>query len=240
MQVEEGFEVAVRLVEQLQAGGVVVVALKLVVLTLDREVVDPAVAVLRLQRKARRPVGAERQRVAALEVAGAEAAVAGIEVALLPRAGAHRIELDHAGRCVAAEERALRPGEHLDPLEVEQREALQDRVLLHHVVVNQRDRLRGVEVEVGVAVAADVEARKGAPERRLDVQAGHPARDEAHVFARRVEHVELLARNGRDRTRHVLDVFGLALGGDVDGGQHVRGRGGRRRWPHVLCAGCGR
>jgi len=42
--------------------------------------------------------------------------------------------------------------------------------------MDQANRLRRVEVEIGVAEAADVEAREGAAERAFDVEAGHPAR----------------------------------------------------------------
>ena len=64
------------------------------------------------------------------------------------------------------------PRVHLDLVHVEHREALEDRVFLDDVVVHQRHRLRGIEVEVGVAEAADVEARERAAERGLDVEAG--------------------------------------------------------------------
>src|SRR3546814_9549511 len=51
--------------------------------------------------------------------------------------------LDHASGRVAPEQRALRPAQHLDALQVEGREALQQRAFLHHLVVHQRHRLRG-------------------------------------------------------------------------------------------------
>ena len=60
--------------------------------------------------------------------------------------------------CVGTDLPALR--QQLDLVEVEYGEALEDRILLDDVVIDQRDRLRRVEAEVGVAVAADVEARK--------------------------------------------------------------------------------
>ena len=144
-----------------------------------------------------------------------------------------RLELEHAGRRVAAEQRALRAAQHLDLVEVEHREALEDRVLLHDVVVDQRHRLRGVEVEVGVAQAADVEAREGAAEGGFDVQAGQAAREEADVFAAGADDVELLAADRGDRNRHVLDVFRAALGGNRDRLERGRrsGRGGfSGRW----------
>ena len=49
-------------------------------------------------------------------------------------------------------------------LQIEDREALQDRVFLDDVVVDQGHRLGRIQVEVGVAEAADVEARERAAE----------------------------------------------------------------------------
>ena len=116
-----------------------------------------------------------------------------------------------------------------DLVDVEHRKALEDRVLLDDVVVDQRDGLRRVEVEVRVAVAPDVEARERAAERRFDVQAGHAPRDRAHVFAGRVDDVELLAAEGRDGAGHIADVLGAAFCRDRDGRQRARGRGVLRR-----------
>src|SRR3546814_20025414 len=72
-------------------------------------------------------------------------------------------------------------------------------------------RSRGVEVEVGVAQAADVEAREGAAVRGLDVEAGHAAGQEADVGAARSERAELLGVHRADRDRHVLHGLPPAL-----------------------------
>ena len=214
VEVEQRAEVLVRLVQRLHAQGAVVVALELAGLAGRDLVLDPVVAVLDLRRDAGGPVAGQRHVGGALQAHRAVVAVGDVQVAFLALRGLHRIELDHAGRRVAAVERALRTGHHFDGGQVEGGEALEDRVLLDHVVINQRDRLRRVQAEVGVAVAADVEAREGAAERGFDVQAGHAARQETDVLAAGVQHVQLLAGDLADRVRHFLDVLDPALGGD--------------------------
>ena len=97
---------------------------------------------------------------------------------------------------------------------------------MHDVVINQRHRLRCVRAEVGIAVAADIEAREGAAKRRFDVQAGHAARQHADVLAAGVQHVELFAGHGGNGAGHVLDVLGAALGGHGDGLQRPSRGGG--------------
>src|SRR5690606_29286455 len=62
-----------------------------------------------------------------------------------------RLELDDAGRGIAAEQRALRSAQDFDAVDVEQREALQDYVFLHDLIDDHRDRLRGRKIEVRVA-----------------------------------------------------------------------------------------
>ena len=203
----------------LQADRPVVVALELLGRrrgTGRQAVRHPVAAVLHLGRHAGRPVAAELDVARTFDVDGAVAADRDAAVGFLALARLDRIELHHAGRCVAPEQRALRAGQHLDAVQVEDGEAFQQRVLLHHVVVDQRDRLRGVAAEVGVAVAADVEAREGTAEGRFDVQAGHPAGQHAQVLPAGVDDVELLAGEDGHRARHVLDVFHAALGGDGD------------------------
>src|SRR5690606_29589422 len=69
-----------------------------------------------------------------------------------------RFKLDDSGRRVAPEERALGPAQDFDAVDVEQREAFQDHVLLHDLVYDHRDRLRGCKVEVRIAEPAHVEA----------------------------------------------------------------------------------
>ncbi len=150
---------------------------------------------------------------------------------------AHGIELDDAGRRVPAEERALRPAKHLDHLEIEHRETLQDRVFLYDVVIHKRYRLRCVEVEVRVAEAADIEARESAAEGRLDIQARQARREETDVVAAGCEDVELLVGERRHRDRDILDVLAPALSGDDDlserrGFGRALGPCGRQRQRH--------
>ena len=229
MHVEERTEIGGRFVEQLQADRAVFVSLVVLRRPPGIGVVDVVGAVLVEPREARRPFVAERDALGGLDVEGAVGRERDAAVAVgVADAGCHRIELDHTRRRVAPEQTALRAVEHLDPCQVENWKTLEQRVLLHHIVVDQRDRLRGGHAKIGVAVAADVEARKRPAERRFDVQARHPARQQAQVTAARGEHVERFTREGRHRHRHVLDVLDLAIGGDRDRLQRAR-RGTRRR-----------
>ncbi len=61
--------------------------------------------------------------------------------------------------------------------------------LVYDGVVQENPILKGFplfdldQIEIGIAEAADVEAREGAAERGFDVQAGHAGREEADVLA---------------------------------------------------------
>ncbi len=239
MQVEQRIECVGRVIVELQARRAFVVAAEAVVAA-GCGVVDPVVAMLAQDREARRPVVAERATDGALEVRVAIGAVAHVEVAFGFVRRLLRIELDHAGRRVAAEQRALRAAQHFDLVDVEDREAFENRVFEHDVVVDERHGLRCVQVEIGVAEAADVEARKRAPERRFDQQARHAARQELHVVAAGLDDVEFLGVDRRDRLGHLLHVLDAFLGGHGDLAERLRcrrvvgcGLGGQREARHA-------
>ncbi len=221
MDVQEGVEGVVRLPAELQAVSLHVEAAERVVLARVL-VVDPVVLALVEHRRARGDGGAERPADRRLEVGGAAAAVgeAGVAVGVARRPDG--VELDHAGRRVAPEQRPLGTAQDLDVVDVPQRHALEDGVLEHDVVDHHRDRLRGVEVEVGVAQAADVEAREGAAEGGLEQQARHPAGERQDVAGAGGERLDLVAAQGRDRQRHELDVLRPLLGRDGDLAEHGR------------------
>src|SRR3546814_15308158 len=113
-------------------------------------------------------------------------------------------------------------------VQVENREALEDRVFLHDVVIDQRYRLRTVQVEIGIAKATNVESRKRAAKRGFDVQARYPRRQHPDILATRTDDVELLATQCRDRHWHVLDVLGTPLRGN-------RHQIGRTSWRERGC-----
>src|SRR3546814_17590721 len=60
-----------------------------------------------------------------------------------------RIELDDTGGGIATEQCALRAAQHLYPVKVEHREALEDGIFEHHIVLNEADRPRRSGVENG-------------------------------------------------------------------------------------------
>ena len=235
MHVEQHLERVAGLEQQLHAGGGFFVAFQ-VVATAVEGVVDVVVALLVQHRHARGHGVAERTGDRAFGVDGVVRAVAQTAVAAEVFFRTRGLELEHAGRRVAAEQRALRTAGHFDLVQIEQREALEDRVFLDHAVVHQRDRLGGVDVEVGVAEAADVETRERAAERGFDVQAGQTAGEQADVVAAGGQHFEFLAVDGGDGHRHVLDVLHPALRGNGDGVQ----LGGVRCGGGILGLGHGR
>ena len=147
------------------------------------------------------------------------------------------VDLDHASRGVAAEQRALRSAQHFQLLHVEQGEALQIDAFQNHIVQHDRHRLRGGEVEVHIAQAADIEARGVTTVRAFDLQAGHAARQRQDVGAAGRNLLQRLRAQGGDGERHVADVLAAALGRDHDvvdarrfgGGNGLAVRGGLGR-----------
>ena len=215
VHVEQGAEGRVRLVQELHALGVFVVAVQFVRLAGLGQVavvVDVVVAVLAQRGHAHRPLVRQRHVDGAFDVGGAVRAVRQVVVALgLLQVRLFGLELDDAGRGVAAEQRALRAAQHFHAGQVEDREAFQDRVFLDDLVIDQRHRLRRECRKVRVAVAADVETRERAAVRRLHVQARRLAGQQTDVLAAGHEHVQLFTLDGGDGHRHFLDVLGTAL-----------------------------
>src|SRR3546814_10043229 len=87
-------------------------------------------------------------------------------------AGLDGIEFDDARRGVAAEQGALRPAQHFEAVGVEDRETLEDRVFEHDIDIDEAERLRRGEVEVGVAEPAGKEAREGGTQRAYEGEDG--------------------------------------------------------------------
>ena len=203
-----------RLELDLGAQRDIVIAFQIVVTRLV-EIVDPVIAMLPHARHADRDlvgdVGADR----ALGTDGRISAIADLGV-IAPADRTNGVELDDPGRRIAAEQGALRPAQHLNAVDVERRETLQDRILQDDIVIHQADRLRRVEIEIGVAQAADIEARKGAAERAFDVQAGHASRKAANIRTAGIDRRQRVAIDGCNRQRHVLQIFAAPLGGDDD------------------------
>ena len=194
---------------ELQSAGPRLLAAERVVLA-GEGVVDPVGLRLVEERRARRQgvgeAASDRRREVDVVVGAVRDPREAVGVLRRPAA----VELDDARRGVASEERALRPAQHFRALEVEEGLALEHGVLEHHVVDDHRDRLRGVEVEVGVAEAADVEARERPAERGLQQEAGHPRRERLDVGAARLQEHHLIGVERRHREGDILDVL-LAL-----------------------------
>jgi hypothetical protein len=89
-------------------------------------------------------------------------------------------------------------------------------MLEHDVVLNDRHRLRGAEVEVDIAEAADVIAREDAAGGRLGIEAGDAAGERERVVAGGLEVAERIALDHGHRQRHVDEALFAALRGDDD------------------------
>ena len=116
----------------------------------------------------------------------------------------------------------MRPAQHFDLLDVEDREALQRHVLHHHVVHDDRDGLGSGEVEIGVAETTDVETRRDAPVRAFDVEAWDAARQLQDIAAAGEQLAHPFSRDRGHCDRHVLHVLVATLRGDDDG-RHAGG-----------------
>jgi hypothetical protein len=104
-----------------------------------------------------------------------------------------------------------------DPLDVEQRKALQGRIFQNHLVIDEGHRLGGVEIEIGVAEAPDIGTGEGPAEAGFQGDAGDARGQDADIAAAGADDVELFAADGGDRHRDILDVLGNPLGRHDDG-----------------------
>ena len=200
----------------LQTRGEVGITFQIAAIVEVIDIVDPVAAALPGKRATDRKAVGNLAANAGFDTGGVEPAEGCLQIVGAFLVGTDAVELHNTGGGVAAEERALRPAQDFDAVDVEYGEALQDRVFQNDIVINDADRLRRVEVEVGVAQAADVEAREGAAEGAFDVQAGDAAGKGADVAAACVNRVELFARNNVDGQGNILQIFFAALRGDDD------------------------
>ena len=123
-------------------------------------------------------------------------------------------DVDHARSRVAPEQRALRPTQHLDPLEVE----------IFGLEQARAEQRRSVGVDRGGAVAGDAHAQIADPANgeagRGEIGFGEGDVGQRQLEVRRV--LDLLGLQGlrvesADRDRDFLKALALALGGNDDG-----------------------
>ena len=162
-------------------------------------------------------------------------------------------EGERAADRVLAVERALRPAQHLDPLQIEQVElGAADAAVIDAVDIDADRRIEGLQ-RVGLADAANVDVgRVGGAAALDDVEVRHRALQAGRVL--RLDAVERALAERRDRGRDVLEILLGAPGGDGDhlaigvdrrrlalGAAADRGRGGllvgRRRAGLGVAAG---
>jgi hypothetical protein len=90
-------------------------------------------------------------------------------------------------------------------------------MLGHHVVLDDRHRLRRAQIEVDVAKAADVEPRKDAAGGRFNVEAGDAARQRKQgVGTAGLDVVQGFGLHDGNGDRHAQDVLLAALRRDDD------------------------
>jgi len=133
----------------------------------------------------------------------------GLGVAFLVAGRLAGFDVDRAAQRVAAIQRALRPLQHLDAFEVEQRHLQLLLVILRHAVDHDSDRRIGV---VHLRHAADGQERVAVRVRLVE---GQVRREVGHFL--RTADAGLLDAGGRkhgDRHRHVLHPLRPVLGGD--------------------------
>ena len=187
-----------------------------------KAVVDLVGAVLPKARNAHRQRVSETDAIGAFDIGGLQRAVGAVQVIglLLGRFGGG--EGDDAGGGVAALQRALRTTGDFDIGQVGERLALEHDIFHHRVVHDDRDRLAGGKVEVGIVQAVDIEARRDAAVGGFRVEAGNMVGDRLHVLARLEDHAQALARQRRCLNRDVLLVLGAAIDRHHDGLQLLR------------------
>ncbi|MCY1169071.1 hypothetical protein D9M73_90850 [compost metagenome] len=202
----------------LEAAELVLAADGAVIARAGIAVVDPVIATLIQTRHAEREhVLDDRPADAGVDRHGVVTAIGRRRAAFIIVGRLVRVELDDAGRGVAAEQRALRPAQHFDLVHVEHRVGLQHDMLEHDIVLDDRHGLRGAEVEIDIAEAANVEAREDLAGGRLGVKAGDAVGEfEQRIAAARREVAQIGTLQHADRNRHLLQVLAAALRGDDD------------------------
>ena len=223
---ERDVHALVRRHEQLRAQADVV---EVVDLFLRRDVVEHPVALRARQRHAAGHLVAERTRDRALGLHEVVVAVAELEVVFGGEARLARRHEDRAGRRVLAEQRALRPAQHLDALDVDEVERRRRRPRVQHAVDVVADA--GLDAVVREterrAEAADVDARV-ARIRRIELDRRDQLLDAVDV--ERARFGDELAVDDRHRNRHLLHgLFAPARAGNRNHVVDVRLRSLARR-----------
>jgi hypothetical protein len=175
-----------------------------------------AVDLLRHAGDAHEHVVGHREVVAGLQIQAVRRAVGGLDAAGVVALRLLRDQADRAAEAVLAEQRALRPAQHLDAFEIEQVDGRAgERAVVDVVDVDADAGIRGVDV-VGGHHAAHADHRRRAAEAALRLDVG--VRDhEAEVFdVVQALFLEPLAGHRGDGQRRVLQVLHAIGGGDDD------------------------
>ena len=144
-----------------------------------------------------------------------EAAIAHLGIATEFATGFAQDDRDRTAGRITPEQRPLRPAQHFDPLDVEQRQIV--RILARQVDVVDIRPDRRVEGRDTLDIAETAQ-EIGVCRTQAGVVVGHEIRDELAELKRVGHPLRLKLRRGkrRDRDRHVLNAFRPPLRGDDD------------------------
>ena len=195
---------------QLSAHSIVVVTLE-AACTGWLRVVNAVITALCLTRNTHRPVAVDRGINCTFQIERTVVTKADGSITFKTFCRFCGIKLDHAGRGVTTEQRALRAAQNFHLVYVEYREAFQNWVFLNDIVIYQTNRLGCIQIEVGVTQAADVEAWEGAAEVRFNIQAWCTCRQETDVLAGCRVGIQCLAFDRGNRHWHFFDAFCAAV-----------------------------
>jgi hypothetical protein len=205
-------DVVIRGEFEFAAHAAMVVAVDLLTIML---VVD--VAIVGAEQRADRALQRVRNQAAADAESGAAfvaAVVRLIDVAVGLGGGCLAGDVEHAGRGVLAEQRALRAAQNLDALQIEQIHGCLSRTRIHHAIDHRRhgwlDARRGGNRADAAHEQRGVFVRCAGTE----IQRRHLLNNARHAVA--VIAFELLAVDHRDRDRHFLQRLFASGCGDGD------------------------
>ena len=198
MQIQQRVELVVRREQELQSGSLLVKPAKGVLLP-TKSVVDPVIAMLaqngqtRAQRISHKGAanGCFQIRCPQRPEGRADKAVGFL-------ARTHGVKPDKTGGRVATEQRPLRTAGDFDLRNVKKREALEDHILLHHAVHQDRHRLGCGEIEVRIAQPPYVETRRDTAIGALGVDARRARCELQDVPARLGDRIERRFLHGSD------------------------------------------
>ena len=206
MQVDEQGGVVGRLGQHLQTAGKFFEALE-IIFCAGEGIVDIIVAALIEARCTEGEAVCQACAEGGFHVDRVEPAIgdAAITAGLFARLDA--VEFDDAAGRITAKQGPLRPTQDFDLRNVEDGIAFEDRVFIRDIIIDQRDGLGRVQIEIRVADAADIKAREAAAKGAFGDNAWDARREETDVGTACGDIGQLVTGQRGDGNRHVLNVL---------------------------------